>query len=125
MAGGAPVSGNIEDRRTFTRNSFTFWLKLSRKSMAAPGSFIARAEFPTTTDPELAMAEPAQDFYKNGPSLLPRYLPFWMINFYQENDCGVSGRGSRHCAADELCAKALPVAGALVCGENIPAAQTA
>ena len=26
------------------------------------------------------MADEAQDFYKNGPSLFQRYLPFWMIN---------------------------------------------
>ena len=27
------------------------------------------------------MAEEAVDFYKNGPSFLQRYLPFWMINY--------------------------------------------
>ena len=27
------------------------------------------------------MAEEAVDFYKNGPSLMQRYLPFWMINY--------------------------------------------
>ena len=26
------------------------------------------------------MADEAQDFYENGPSLFQRYLPFWMIN---------------------------------------------
>ena len=38
-------------------------------------------EFPTQTDPEFPMAEEARDYYKNGPSFLQRYLPFWMINF--------------------------------------------
>lgn len=27
------------------------------------------------------MAEDAVDFYRNGPSLLQRYLPFWMISY--------------------------------------------
>jgi hypothetical protein len=27
------------------------------------------------------MAEEALDYYRNGPSFLQRYLPFWMINY--------------------------------------------
>jgi len=38
-------------------------------------------EFPTQTDPEFPIAEEAVDYYKNGPSLLQRYLPFWMISY--------------------------------------------
>ena len=29
------------------------------------------------------MAQNALDFYKNGPSFLNRYLPFWMVNHVQ------------------------------------------
>jgi uncharacterized protein len=29
------------------------------------------------------MAESAVDFYKNGPSLLSRYLPFWLVPHVQ------------------------------------------
>ena len=29
-------------------------------------------------DPEYPMAQIAIDYYKDGPSLLPKYLPFWM-----------------------------------------------
>ena len=29
------------------------------------------------------MAEAAVDFYKNGPSFLKRYLPFWMVSHVQ------------------------------------------
>jgi TRAP-type uncharacterized transport system substrate-binding protein len=46
-----------------------------------PGIFQRAGEFPTLTDPEYPVAEGALDFYKNGPSLLQRYLPFWMINY--------------------------------------------
>jgi uncharacterized protein len=46
-----------------------------------PGIFQRAGEFPTQTDPEFPMAEEAIDFYKDGPSLLQRYLPFWTINY--------------------------------------------
>jgi len=45
------------------------------------GIFQHAGEFPTQTDPEFPVAEEARDFYKNGPSLLQRYLPFWMISY--------------------------------------------
>lgn len=43
-----------------------------------PGVFQQFGEFPTHADPEYPMAESARDFYKNGPSFLHRYLPFWV-----------------------------------------------
>jgi TRAP-type uncharacterized transport system substrate-binding protein len=43
------------------------------------GLFQQAGEFPTQTDPEFPMAEGAVDFYKNGPSFLNRYLPFWVV----------------------------------------------
>jgi TRAP-type uncharacterized transport system substrate-binding protein len=45
------------------------------------GIFNRAGEFPTQIDPEFAVAEEAREFYKNGPSFLQRYLPFWMITF--------------------------------------------
>jgi TRAP-type uncharacterized transport system substrate-binding protein len=45
------------------------------------GIFQRPGDFPTQSDPEFPMAEAALDYYKNGPSLLQRYLPFWMINY--------------------------------------------
>jgi len=45
------------------------------------GIFYRAGQFPTQTDPEFPMAEEALDYYKNGPPLLQRYLPFWMINY--------------------------------------------
>jgi hypothetical protein len=44
-----------------------------------PGLFQRFGDFPTLTDPEFPMAESAVDFYKNGPSFLNRYLPFWIV----------------------------------------------
>jgi TRAP-type uncharacterized transport system substrate-binding protein len=48
-----------------------------------PGVFEHAGEFPTLTDPEYPMSETARDFYKNGPSVLNRYLPFWLTNHVQ------------------------------------------
>ena len=48
-----------------------------------PGLFQRANEFPTLPDPEFPMAEGAVDFYKNGPSFLNRYLPFWMVSHVQ------------------------------------------
>ena len=41
-------------------------------------------EFPTQTDPEFVMSDAARDFYKNGPTYLNRYLPFWLVNFIKK-----------------------------------------
>src|SRR5450631_1671240 len=48
---------------------------------SAPGLFNQTGAFPTQSDPEFPMAPAARDFYKNGPSFLHRYLPFWMVSY--------------------------------------------
>ena len=48
-----------------------------------PGIFQQAGEFPSLTDPEFPVAQSARDFYKNGPSFLNRYLPFWMTSYAQ------------------------------------------
>ena len=45
------------------------------------GIFQRAGDFPTVTDPEFPVAQNAIDFYKNGPSFLDRYLPFWITNY--------------------------------------------
>ncbi len=47
----------------------------------APGIFQRADEFPTSTDPEYPVAEEAREFYRNGPSFLNHYLPFWISNY--------------------------------------------
>jgi len=46
-----------------------------------PGIFQQAGEFPTLTDPEYPVSDIARDFYKDGPSFLNRYLPFWMTSY--------------------------------------------
>jgi len=48
-----------------------------------PGIFQKAGEFPTQIDPEYPVAQSARDFYRNGPSFLHRYLPFWMTGYAQ------------------------------------------
>ena len=50
---------------------------------SSPGLFHKVGEFPSETDPEYPMSQGARDFYKNGPSFLNWYLPFWMTNYAQ------------------------------------------
>ncbi|HET9716187.1 MAG TPA: TAXI family TRAP transporter solute-binding subunit [Pseudolabrys sp.] len=53
------------------------------RAHSAPGLFQKVGEFPTESDPEYPMSQGARDFYRNGPSFLNRYLPFWMTNYAQ------------------------------------------
>jgi hypothetical protein len=46
-----------------------------------PGLFQHLNEFPTLADPEYSVADEAREFFKNGPSFLNRYLPFWVTNY--------------------------------------------
>jgi hypothetical protein len=50
---------------------------------SGPGLFQRAGDFPTLTDPEYPVAQSALHFYKNGPSFLHRYLPFWITNYAQ------------------------------------------
>jgi TRAP-type uncharacterized transport system substrate-binding protein len=46
------------------------------------GGWMARAgQFPSAQSSEFPLARDAERFYRNGPPLMQRYLPFWMANF--------------------------------------------
>jgi hypothetical protein len=44
------------------------------------GWFQRKGEFPNTRNTELPLADEAERFFKDGPPLLQRYLPFWLAN---------------------------------------------
>jgi TRAP transporter TAXI family solute receptor len=46
-----------------------------------PGIFNQLGEFPSHVDLDFPMSEDALDYYKNGPSFLNRYLPFWFATY--------------------------------------------
>jgi len=47
------------------------------------GWFNKQGEFPTASYTEIPVARAAEKFYKSGPPLLQRYLPFWLANFFE------------------------------------------
>jgi hypothetical protein len=48
----------------------------------APDFFAGKNQFPSDKDADFPMAEEATHFYKSGPPLLQRHLPFWAANFF-------------------------------------------
>ncbi len=47
-------------------------------------SWLARAgQFPSQQNAELPLAKEAERYYRNGPPLLQRYLPFWLANLIE------------------------------------------
>lgn len=46
------------------------------------GWFNKEGEFPTADYTEIPVARDAEKFYKNGPPMLQRYMPFWLANFF-------------------------------------------
>lgn len=47
------------------------------------GWFSKQGEFPTASYTEIPVARDAEKFYKNGPSFLQRYMPFWLGNVFE------------------------------------------
>jgi TRAP-type uncharacterized transport system substrate-binding protein len=54
-----------------------------KEEHSGPGLFQRSGEFPSINDPEYAVSPVAIEFYKNGPSLLLRYLPLSMTTYVQ------------------------------------------
>jgi hypothetical protein len=54
-----------------------------KEEHSGPGLFQRGGEFPANEDPEYPVTPIAIDYYKNGPSLLAKYLPFWMTVYVQ------------------------------------------
>lgn len=47
------------------------------------GWFQRKGEFPTASYTEIPVSAAAQRFYKSGPPLMQRFLPFWLANFFE------------------------------------------
>ncbi len=54
-------------------------LEAARKVHGGAGLFQRVGEFPAPRDLDLPLSSDAERFYKGSPSLLRRYLPFWMV----------------------------------------------
>jgi TRAP transporter TAXI family solute receptor len=56
------------------------FMQAAARIHSAPG-WISRAEqFPSAANTEFPLAKDAERFYRTGPPLLQRYLPFWLAN---------------------------------------------
>jgi TRAP transporter TAXI family solute receptor len=53
------------------------------KRIHGGGGWISQAgRFPSALNSEYPLASDAERFYRNGPPLMQRYLPFWLANFF-------------------------------------------
>jgi hypothetical protein len=57
-------------------------LKAAQEVHGAPDLFAGKNQFPSDKDANFPMADEATRFYKSGPPLLQRYLPFWAASFF-------------------------------------------
>ncbi len=56
-------------------------VQAARQAHGQAGWFNGSGEFPNPTAAELPLSDEADRFYRSGPPLLQRYLPFWLANF--------------------------------------------
>ena len=56
------------------------FVQAAREIHGGPGWFARAGQFPKADSPEMPLAEEAARFYRSGPPLLQRYLPFWLAN---------------------------------------------
>lgn len=55
----------------------------AREVHAAGGLFHRIGDYPKPLDPEFDLSDDAERYYKNGPSFLKRFLPFWLAIFIE------------------------------------------
>jgi TRAP-type uncharacterized transport system substrate-binding protein len=56
------------------------FVQTAEKVHGGAGWFQHKGEFPSEANTERPLAKEAQRYYKSGPPLLQRYLPFWLAN---------------------------------------------
>jgi hypothetical protein len=54
-----------------------------KEEHSGAGLFQRSGEFPATDDPEYRMSSVAVEYYRNGPSLLAKYLPLWRTTYVE------------------------------------------
>ena len=56
------------------------FVQAAHRIHAEPGWFARARQFPSAQESELPLAREAERYYRSGPPLLQRYLPFWLAN---------------------------------------------
>lgn len=59
------------------------FVQTASKIHGGAGWFRKRGEFPNSSYTEIPVARDAEKYYKSGPPLLQRYMPFWLANFFE------------------------------------------
>lgn len=59
------------------------FVQTATKIHGGAGWFRKRGEFPNSGYTEIPVASDAEKYYKSGPPLLQRYMPFWLANFFE------------------------------------------
>jgi len=59
------------------------FVQAARDIHGEPGWFARAGQFPSKEDIEFPLAPEAERFFKTGPPLLQRYLPFWLANLVE------------------------------------------
>ena len=77
------IPGKVLFRDTLHPAIVQLLAKTMKEEHDRAGLFQRVGDFPTSTDPEFPMSPIVVDYYKNGPSFLQGYLPFWMTIYAQ------------------------------------------
>jgi hypothetical protein len=72
------IMGSILVRNTLHPAIVQLMAQILKQVHDRPGLLQRTGEFPTPLDPDFPVSQIAVDYYKNGPSFLQEYLPFWM-----------------------------------------------
>jgi len=67
-------------RRDIHPTLIELFVQAASRIHSAPGWISRAGEFPSASANEFALAKDAERYYRNGPPLLQRYLPFWLAN---------------------------------------------
>lgn len=72
------ITANILVRNTLHPAIVQLMAQVLKQVHDRPGLLQRTGEFPKPFDPDFPVSQIAADYYKNGPSFLQEYLPFWI-----------------------------------------------
>lgn len=72
------ITGSILVRNTLHPAIVQLMAQILKQVHDRPELLQRTGEFPAPLDPDFPVSQIAADYYKNGPSFLQEYLPFWM-----------------------------------------------
>lgn len=77
------ATAHLVAREDFHPALVSVLLQAATRVHGGAGVFRKAGEFPAVREAEFPVSEDAQRFFKSGPPLLQRYLPFWLANLFE------------------------------------------